>query len=86
MINKDFTIMKAILIFHQEFSIEIRKRFEKCKRSKSDNRFLPPVAGTIGIVGAIRIAKAIRTSGIAGAIRIVEAIGMSELRKTMTRA
>ena len=77
---------KAILMFHQEFPIGIRKRFEGCRRSRGDSRFLSPVAGTIGVAGAVRIAKAIRTGGIAGAVRIAEAIGTGELRRATTRA
>ena len=35
-INKDFMTTKTILIFHQELSIEVRKSFEGCKRSKNN--------------------------------------------------
>ena len=62
MINKDFAAMKATLIFHQEFSIRFRKRFERCKKNKDDNRLLLSIARTIEIAETIRVAKAIRTS------------------------
>ena len=83
MINKDFMIIKAILIFHQELFVEIRKRFEGCKRSRNDNRFLSLAVRMIEVAETIRIVKAIRTSGIAEMIRIVKAIRMNEIAEVI---
>ena len=77
--------MKAILIFHQEFLVEIRKRFKRCKKSKSDNRFLSSIVGMIEVAETIRIIKMIRMSEITEMIKIVKAIEMSELRRIMMK-
>ena len=76
MINKDFAVMKVILMFHQELSIRFRKRFERCKRDKDDSKLLPSIIETIEVAGMIRVVRA---------IRIVEAIERSELRRVMIR-
>ena len=94
MINKGFAATKATLMLYQKLSVGIRKRFEGRRRS-GDGRLLPPIAGAIGIAGAIRTSKLRRTttrtrrsgSGrllppIAGAIRVAGAV--SELRRTTT--
>src|SRR5438552_5644749 len=66
MINKGFGATKATLVFHQEFPVGIRKRFEGCRRSRGSSRLLPPIAGTIGIAGAVKVAEAIGTGELRG--------------------
>ena len=65
MINKDFVVMKTVLMLHQELSVRVRKSFEGYRRNR-DDRFLPSIAGMIGIAEAIRIAGAIETGELRG--------------------
>ena len=54
--------MKVILIFHQEFFVKFRKKFERYKRNKNDNKLLSSIIETIKITEIIKVIKVIKMS------------------------